>query len=478
MKKLLFLPGTLLLLIAGTSQSCKKELREYSNQQPVADAGHDVTITLPVDSLQLDGRASKDPDGSIKEFSWSRVSGPSSFRFFNPQSATTVISDLVQGIYQIELKVTDDGGLSAKDTLMVTVGPASAEDQNACHIETRPEIQARLVPIGGLSVGRVNIVTAATDNKILFVGGISYRVDSTGIPMRRIDIYDINNNSWSVKDLPEDPTWRADMGIATIDNKVLIAGGGFWGDDIYTNRVDIYNGSEDSWSIASLTESRSATAGINASNKVFFAGGYGWFNGPRWSNTVDIFDNSTKVWTTAVLSEPRGFISAVAAGNKIYFAGGQINDGQIRPSDRIDEYDLLTNSWSTSSLNEPRANMAVISAGNKVFFAGGYTSSGESGTVEIRDITTGITSLACIIPRGGLNAVLKDDKVVFFTGYGSDPRNGNHFEIYDLTTNTWYTAVLDKSITFAAIISVDTVIYVAGGFVNGAGSDQVWKLEF
>ncbi|HJS56076.1 MAG TPA: hypothetical protein VJ765_16105, partial [Chitinophagaceae bacterium] len=80
--------------------------------------------------------------------------------------------------------------------------------------------------------------------------------------------------------------------------------------------------------------------------------------------------------------------------------------------------------------------------------------------------------------RAGLSAVLKDDKIVFFTGYGSDPRNGTHFEIYNLTTDTWSTVLLDKNIMGAAIISVNNVIYVAGGFVNGVGSDQVWKLEF
>ena len=130
-------------------------------------------------------------------------------------------------------------------------------------------IQARLVPFGKLSIGRTEIITATTNNKIFFAGGYSYIIDYTGIPMRRIDIYDINSNSWSIKDLLESPTWRADMGIATADNKVLIAGGGFWGDDIYTNRVDIYNGSEDNWSVAKLSEYRSATTGVSATNKVF-----------------------------------------------------------------------------------------------------------------------------------------------------------------------------------------------------------------
>src|SRR5690242_3532552 len=49
------------------------------NLPPVANAGSNISITLPVDSTVLDGSASKDPDGTIQSYSWSRVSGPSQF---------------------------------------------------------------------------------------------------------------------------------------------------------------------------------------------------------------------------------------------------------------------------------------------------------------------------------------------------------------------------------------------------------------
>ena len=265
------------------------------------------------------------------------------------------------------------------------------------------------------------------------------------------------------------------MGIASIDNKIFIAGGGFWGDDIYTNQVDIYNASDNSWSSTSLSEYKTGVAGVSAGNKVFFAGGYSFNN---WSNIVDIYDNATNTWSSGKLSERRANLSAVAAGNKIYFAGGKKNEGQFLPSDRIDEYDMLSNSWTTSTMHEPLSHIGAIAAGKKIFFAGGASKSGESGKVEIRDVATGAISFDCIIPRAGLTAVIKDDKIVFFTGHGSDPRNGTHFEIYNLTTNTWYTGLLNKRIIGAAIISVNNVIYVAGGFVNGIGSDQIWELEF
>ena len=485
-KNLLFLFP--MIIVASLSFQCQKEISgkgsverpmvtNTANAAPVALAGPNQEIVLPINTVSLDGSSSNDADSNIISYYWINISGPSIPQIANANAVQTQASALVEGVYKFELKVTDAAGLFSNDTVQVTV----VSRKDACDIDSRPVVQARLVPLGKLSIGKVGMVTASANNKILFASGTSYNKDSTGIPLRRIDIYDISSNSWSTKDLDKYPTWRADIGIADANNKIFMAGGGFWGDDIYTNRVDIYDASDNTWSITSLSEYRSASTGVSAGNKVFFAGGLSFGNGGEyWSNTVDIYDNATNTWSTGSLSEGRGYVSAVAAGNKVYFAGGQKNNGQLLASDRIDEYDLLANSWSVSALQGPRCGIAAIAVGNIVFFAGGLESTNNfSGTVEIRDIATGAKSFACIIPRSNFSAVLKDDdKIIFFTGYGSDPRNGDHFEIYDLTSHTWSTGILDKNIKGAAIISVNNVIYVAGGFVNGVGSDQVWILEF
>jgi len=465
------------LIVVCSFFSCRRETApENNNMPPVAIAGNDTLIVLPQDSFALDGSESYDAEGSIGEYVWSKISGPSSFSITNSRSARAIAKNLVQGTYEFGLKVTDSAGLSAKDTITVRV----VTPGTPCDMVNRSVIRARLEPLGMLSIGRIELLTAAANNKILFAGGFSYDIDGTGIPTRRIDIYDVSDHTWSTKDLPEYPTFRTDMGIASNGGKIFIAGGGFWGDDLYTNEVDIYNSSDNSWSKAGLSEGRTALTGVSSNNKVFFAGGYAFNNGSNyWSKTVDIYDNETDKWTKATLSQAGEYLSAVAAGNKVYFAGGVKNDGQVGMSDRIDEYDMITDSWSTSKLQEARSGMAAIAAGNKVFWAGGWRSnSGLSGTVEIQDVVTGVISFACIIPRAGLRAVLKDDKIIFFTGGNGADSDGTRFEIYNLTTDTWYTGVMDKSIIGAAIISVNNIVYVAGGYVNGVGSDQVWTLEF
>lgn len=97
------------------------------NLMPVARAGSDISISLPVASVQLSGTQSSDPDGSIVSYSWSKISGPSGYSINNAASPSPIISSLVQGTYQIQLTVTDNLGAKDSDTVAVTVKPATLQ---------------------------------------------------------------------------------------------------------------------------------------------------------------------------------------------------------------------------------------------------------------------------------------------------------------------------------------------------------------
>jgi hypothetical protein len=97
------------------------------NVAPDANAGNDITITLPVNQVTLDGRASTDEDGTITKYSWKKISGPVSFNIVAAGSASTIIENLVEGTYTFELQVKDNDGALTNDTVKIFVLPAPNE---------------------------------------------------------------------------------------------------------------------------------------------------------------------------------------------------------------------------------------------------------------------------------------------------------------------------------------------------------------
>lgn len=95
------------------------------NQLPVAKAGEDQTITLPVNSVSLSGASSSDADGTIASYQWSQVAGPSASTLANATTVTATASNLVSGTYSFELLIKDNSGATGKDTVNVIVNPSA-----------------------------------------------------------------------------------------------------------------------------------------------------------------------------------------------------------------------------------------------------------------------------------------------------------------------------------------------------------------
>ncbi len=108
----------------GTGKdTVKLRVNNPPNLAPIANAGADITITLPVATASLDGSASTDPENKTLTYLWSYVSGPTPYSFADPAAVKTTVTGLAEGVYQFQLQVTDAGGLTAKDIVTVTVKP-------------------------------------------------------------------------------------------------------------------------------------------------------------------------------------------------------------------------------------------------------------------------------------------------------------------------------------------------------------------
>ena len=100
------------------------------NQLPIADAGADQTITLPVNSVDLSGSAS-DSDGTIASYQWSQVSGPTKTNFSSASPLALTVRGLVEGVYTFRLTATDNEGATTWDDVIVTVLPDPRKQSTA-----------------------------------------------------------------------------------------------------------------------------------------------------------------------------------------------------------------------------------------------------------------------------------------------------------------------------------------------------------
>ncbi|XP_066530756.1 dyslexia-associated protein KIAA0319-like protein [Hoplias malabaricus] len=90
-----------------------------NNKPPVADAGPDKELTLPVDHTTLDGSKSTD-DQRIATYHWEQTKGPEGVRIENADSAVATVMGLQVGTYTFMLTVTDERDLQSSDTVTVT----------------------------------------------------------------------------------------------------------------------------------------------------------------------------------------------------------------------------------------------------------------------------------------------------------------------------------------------------------------------
>ena len=122
MKKISFLFFTIFISVFGILTSCKKDKTDASTLPvkiaPVSIAGNDKIVVLPADSVLLEG-SGRDLDGTIINYKWSKISGPASFIIVNANAAVTKVINMIPGVYEFELMVTDNDGLSSKGRVKV-----------------------------------------------------------------------------------------------------------------------------------------------------------------------------------------------------------------------------------------------------------------------------------------------------------------------------------------------------------------------
>ncbi|WP_020532916.1 PKD domain-containing protein [Flexithrix dorotheae] len=108
---------------ASNTTEIKISVKPDPNKAPIAEAGENVEIKLPISTVELNGSLSEDVDGYIETYKWTKLSGPEGDFIVNDTMPVTNAENLVEGEYIFELLVTDDKGKTGKDDIKITVHP-------------------------------------------------------------------------------------------------------------------------------------------------------------------------------------------------------------------------------------------------------------------------------------------------------------------------------------------------------------------
>ncbi|KAK3531948.1 hypothetical protein QTP86_001831 [Hemibagrus guttatus] len=109
-----------------------------NNKPPVADAGPDKELTLPVDHTTLDGSKSND-DQKIVKYHWEKTEGPDGVKIENADSPVATVTGLQVGKYTFKLTVTDERDLQSSDTVTV-IAREEFDEPPVAKVQSSPPI--------------------------------------------------------------------------------------------------------------------------------------------------------------------------------------------------------------------------------------------------------------------------------------------------------------------------------------------------
>lgn len=489
------------------ANSCAKDF-SYEDQggiktAPVADAGKDQSIVLPKDSALVNGDKSYDNNGSITNYSWVKLSGPTSCNIAAAGSKTTWIKKLTEGTYVFELTVTNNFKLTAKDTLTIYVdktkitrppvaqagpdqtiqlpnnkvtldGSASSDPDN----DISDYLWSRIKGTGNPSY--TSPANAVTDVTKLTVGLHLFELrvtDATGLVDRDTLMVQVNEapgvppvaNAGFHQNIPYDLS-----NCSTKPEIITLNGSESYDPD---GTITKYN-----WQIifplnspVVITNPNKAQASVTG----LLAGKY-VFELSVTDNDGNVKKDTTQLNIIATnrqliearltpvgsLSEKRKVSGVAFLGNKIFLAGGRYPPAGPGPNftSRVDIYDVVTKDWSTTELSQKKWGVAAAVAGNKVFFGGGTALQGNASAttrVDIYDMVAQKWSSTELPKAGQYTAIAQGNKILF--------AGGTAVYIYDYVSEKWTNKTLSQSRVSIAATSVGGSIYLSGGATSNIG---------
>lgn len=410
-------------------------LPEAANQNPTAKAGVDRTITLPTNSLTLNGIGT-DPDGTIASYLWTKVTGPAA-TLLGQATANLALSDLVEGDYVFRLTVTDDKSATASDQVAVKVKPEGVNQLPVVNAGTQKTIflPASQVAItatasdpdgtiqtilwekksgGAATLSNTGTLTLTASDLVL--GSYSFRVTVTD-----------NGGATSFSDVivkvlqaNQSPTANAgdNQPLTLPTNTVILAGSG----DDPDGTISIYAWTKVSGPAASLSGENSAT--LTVTNMV--QGAYVFGLTITDNNGATGYDEVT-VAVSVASTGPNESPLAIAGGNASFSL--PTNSLNLYGSGFDPDGTIVTYAWAKASggpatlanTNKPTLTVSALQAGQYTFRLTVTDDKGATdediAIVTVSDLGTNIFPIA----SAGADKIVKLPQTsVVLNGSGTD----------------------------------------------------------
>jgi beta-glucanase (GH16 family) len=154
-----------------------------ANVAPTANAGVDKAVTLPTNSVVINGTGT-DTDGTIASYAWTRISGPNTPTLTGANTANLTASGLIAGTYVYRLTVTDNGGLTGSDDVNIVVSSTPSQNLALNKVTTVSSTENAGTPGSAAVDGNAGTrwASAATDAEWIYVDlGNTYNVNRVKI---------------------------------------------------------------------------------------------------------------------------------------------------------------------------------------------------------------------------------------------------------------------------------------------------------
>lgn len=289
-------------------------------------------------------------------------------------------------------------------------------------------------------------------------------------------------NQWT--SLASIPIPIANFNVIAIGNLIYLIGGGE--SSVITNKIQVYNITNNSWStVASMPTARGEQGSAIVNGIIYVIGGYN----SRALNVVEAYNPATNTWSTkAPMPTARSQFSVAVVNNKIYAMGGWPGNINV-----LEEFDPITNSWSTKArlLGLQQVNGAIGNTTNsKLYLIGGKDANVTTFYNNTQCYDTKLNSWSEKSPYpfkvyGGSTALDTSLGLIHYVGGVSIPNYSNPYftgqvnshYIYDINNDKW-TASIPLPVTLAghSSVFVNGKLYVFGGFdPNGVLQNAVYR---